>query len=416
MRFVLLRGPRNRNSIAVLHRVLRKAVQGGEDRPVQGGEDRADVTVEVAAEPPPDLTAADVLAYSFTTIDLDTVIAELKTVREQNPRPLLIAGGAHPSADPEGCLRLGFDVVFVGEAELTLPAFLAAWSQDPRRSALPAGGIVVPDAPYDLDAEPHADADTDEFPFLEISRGCPHACAFCQTPQLFGQRMRFRSPATAAAGVACAVARGHRRIRCLTTDAFSYGGGPPEKVARSLDALTGACRSAGADYLMLGSFPSEVRPERVAPELLEVLARRCANPTVVVGVQSGSDAVLAAMRRGHTVEHSARAVRFIQEAGLVPHVDLLFGFPGETPADRRASLSFADWVLSYPRGRLHLHVYLPLPGTPAWPAVPEALEPAFVSRLRDLMATGRVDGYWDHHIVQGRRILAQARSGLIARE
>ena len=408
MRFVLLRGPRNRNSVAVLCRVLRGPVRP--DRPALPG-----LTVEVAAAPPSDLGDADVLAFSFTTIDLDAVVAELATIRAFPARPLLIAGGAHPSADPEGCLKLGFDVVFVGEAERTLPAFLRAWSQDPQRPSLPAGRIIAPAEAYDLDSEPHADADTDEFPFLEISRGCPHACAFCQTPQLFGPRMRFRSPAVAAAGVACAVARGHRRIRCLTTDAFSYGGGPTVRVAQALDALTGACRDAGADYLMLGSFPSEVRPERVAPELLEVLARRCANPTVVVGVQSGSDAVLAAMRRGHTVEHSARAVKFIQEAGLVPHVDLLFGFPGETPADRRASLDFADWVLASPRGRLHLHVYLPLPGTPAWPAAPEELEPAFVSKLRDLRTTGRVDGYWDHHIVQGRRILAQAKAGLIAR-
>ncbi len=275
MRFVLLRGPRNRNSVAVLHRVLRKPVQADRafqpdravqtdrafqadravqtDRAVQADRafqtDRAalpGVEVEVAAAPPPDLTAADILAYSFTSIDLDAVIADLAPLLAFPARPLLIAGGAHPSADPEGCLRLGFDVVFVGEAELTLPAFVAAWSRDPRRSSLPVERIIRPAEAYDLDSEPHADADTAEFPFLEISRGCPHACAFCQTPQMFGARMRFRSPEKAAAGVACAVARGHRRIRCLTTDAFSYGGGPTARVAQALDDLTGACRNAGA--------------------------------------------------------------------------------------------------------------------------------------------------------------------------
>ncbi len=406
-RIVLLRGPRNRNSLAVLHRALRRAADRGE---IPGG-----LEVVLVDAPPPDLDDGDLVGFSFTTVDLDDVAARLATLRALPRRPLLIAGGAHPSADPEGCLALGFDAVFVGEAEATLPAFVARWAADPGRRGPDTAGIFTPDAPFDLDAEPHADADSPEFPFLEISRGCPHACAFCAVPALFGRRMRFRSPEVAAAGVAHAVARGHRRIRCLTTDAFSYGGGPPEKVAAALDRLGAMCVAAGASYLMLGSFPSEVRPERVTTALLEVVSRHGANPTVVVGVQSGSDAVLGTMRRGHTVEDAARAVTRIHDAGLSPHVDLLFGFPGETAADRLATLEFSDWVLSLPRGRLHLHVYLPLPGTPAWPAPPEALEPAVVARLRALVATGRADGYWDHHVVQGRRILAQAKAGLIRR-
>lgn len=400
MKVALLRSPRNRNSIAVLHRVLRRSSLPG-------------VCVEIVNAVPQDLGANDILAWSFTTIDLDTVASELQGLAGWSNRPLMVAGGAHPSADPEGSLALGFDAVFVGEAELTFPEFVAAWHDNPQRPLRDGERLIRPAQAYDLDQDPHADEDTTEFPFLEISRGCPYACAFCQVPTTFGRKMRFRGPATSAAGVACAVARGHRRIRCLTSDAFAYGGGPPAKVAASLEALVTACRGQGADYLMLGSFPSEVRPDRVETELLEVLRRHCANPTVVVGVQTGSDTVLRAMRRGHTVEESVRAVNLIGEAELVPHVDLLFGFPGETSADRLATLKLADWVLSLPRSRLHLHVYLPLPGTPAWPAEPEPLEPQIIAALRRLVATRRVDGYWDQQIAQGRRILAQRKSNLI---
>jgi B12-binding domain/radical SAM domain protein len=347
-------------------------------------------------------------------MDLDAMAEALRPILRQSGRPLLIAGGSHSTADPLGTLALGFDAVFVGEAELTLPGFLCEYAEEPCRDRVGRSPIVRPTEPYDLDSEAHADEATTEFPFLEISRGCPYSCAFCQVPMAFGRRMRFRGPSTSAAGVAHAVARGHRRIRCLTSDAFAYGGKGPEKVAQALEKLVTACRGAGADYLMLGSFPSEVRPDRVTPELLAVLSRHCANPTVVVGVQSGSDVVLSSMARGHTVDQSARAVCQIREAGLVPHVDLLFGFPGETPADRRATLDLADWVLSLTQSRLHLHYYLPLPGTPAWPCEPELPEPATIAHLRRLAAGGRVDGYWDQQIAQGKRILAQRRSGLIS--
>ncbi|MCU0661249.1 MAG: TIGR04013 family B12-binding domain/radical SAM domain-containing protein [Myxococcota bacterium] len=399
MKMVFLKSPRNRNSIAVLERVLRSSGLRISTR--------AETTV------PTDLDERDIFAFSFTTTDLDAVVEVLRPILLGPRRPLLLAGGAHATADPDGTLSLGFDAVFVGEAEHTLPQFLRAWTDDPSRKRVQEDPIVRPGEPYDLNSETHADESTAQFPFLEISRGCPYACAFCQVPMAFGRRMRFRGPAMSAAGVAHAVARGHRRIRCLTSDAFAYGGGGPAQVAASLESLALACREAGADYLMLGNFPSEVRPDRVCPELLGVLVRHCANPTVVVGVQSGSDAVLCAMRRGHTVQESVSAVSLIREAGLMPHVDLLLGFPGETSADRRATLELALWVLSLPSSRLHLHVYLPLPGTPAWPAEPEALEPQVIARLRQLVATGRVDGYWDQQIAQGKRILAQRRSGLI---
>jgi B12-binding domain/radical SAM domain protein len=402
-RFVFCRTEQNRNSVAVVRAALGPLESEGL------------LSTEVAAEPPGDLDPEDVLAYSFTTVDLDAVAEAIAPVVASERRPLLVAGGSHPSADPEGVVALGFDAVFVGEAERTLPALAAAWCDGPDRARVARDPIVAdPGTPFDIDGAPHATMATEEFPFVEIARGCPHGCAFCQVPSLHGRRQRFRSPGTAAGGVTHAVARGHRRFRFLAPDAFSYRGGGASSPADAITALVGACRAAGATTVTLGSFPSEVRPDHVRADLLEVVSRECTNRTIVLGAQSGSDAVLRSMRRGHTVEDARRAILLIGEADLVPHVDLMFGFPGETRADRLLTLELGREVLARPRGRVHLHAYLPLCGSPAWPAPPEPIEPEIAGALRALERTGRADGYWERQIAQGRRVMAQARAGLIS--
>ena len=339
------------------------------------------------------------IAYSFSTPELAGVIGEVESLKKRAEGALLAAGGPHPSADPQGALQAGFDFVFVGEAENTFPEFVrAAAGGDPGPPVRRAG------APIDLDDTLHVAPEYGLFPFAEISRGCNHACAFCQVSHLFPGPMRHRRPETIARGVKMAIEAGFKRIRYLTPDAFAYSDVP---------ALLEAVEQAGASQQMLGSFPSEVRPDRVETGLLGLVKERCLNRTLVLGAQSGSDRVLKLMRRGHTVEQARSAVIKTAEAGLTPHVDILFCFPGERPGERRDTLELAAWCLERTNARLHSHVYLPLPGTSAWPAPPEPLEPPIVRALRKMESSGRLDGDWETQAACGREILKWREEGKI---
>ncbi|MFH1810392.1 MAG: TIGR04013 family B12-binding domain/radical SAM domain-containing protein [Pseudomonadota bacterium] len=393
---VFRRSGRNHNALAALAAALESS----------GGLGDLTVSVVDSLDAVPDDLA--VLAYSFLTPDLERVrdeVVELRRLRGQGV--VLVAGGAHASADPGGTLALGFDAVFVGEGERSFPAFI----QRMLESGEVVRGRIDPGPPIDLDDFDWDDARRGNFPFAEITRGCPHGCAFCQVPVLFGRRMRHRSPAAIARGVARSAGAGHRRFRYLSSDAFAYRGAARD-VEKSLTALLDASEAAGARQQLLGNFPAEVRPDRVTPELLALVRARCFNRTLVIGAQSGSDRVLELMHRGHDVETSRLAIALTVEAGLVPHVDILLCFPGEDASEQGATLDLADWCIAV-GARVHAHSYIPLPGTPSWPAPPEALTPSTRSRLKGLEQRGALDGYWEQHIGMARKILLWRRRGWI---
>ncbi len=334
--------------------------------------------------------------YSLMTADLEWVGAEVAAVQKRHPEAVLVAGGPHPTADPAGTLGLGFHHAFVGEAERTLGPFMAAGAEGESVIRDPEGG------PEDLDAYPSF-GEGRHGP-VELTRGCRWACGFCAVG---GRPVRHRSPeAVLAAGRALAAA-GRRTIAFITPDALSYRGG-----LLALDELLGRLGALGLAPV-LGAFPSEVRPERVTPEAAALVRRRCHNRTLVIGAQSGSDRVLRYLGRGHRVEDAVTAARVTREAGLLPHVDVIFGLPGETPEDQGATLDLAHRLRREARARLHAHYFHPLPGTPLWGAAPTPLDEGVRRGLLALRAAGAEDGHWQAQEGWAGRVLAWVQDGVI---
>jgi B12-binding domain/radical SAM domain protein len=335
-----------------------------------------------------------IIAFSFMTPKLLQIQKEIQSLRAAlDNRWVFIAGGSHPSADPVGTLRLGFDFVFVGEAEKTFPDFLRRFLA----GKLPASAILegerdssrfVHYPPYFLQQN--------FFAPLEITRGCPYNCAYCQTPRIFGHKLRHRTASNAAQHLRQSLAHGYRQHRFLSPNAFSYGAvgiQPPD--ATSLEELFTACRAAGSGGLHFGCYPSEVRPEWVKPDVLQLVKKYCRNRTLVLGAQSGSDEILERVRRGHTVGQARQAVRFIREAGFKPHVDFVFGFPGEKEEDRKLSLRLIEEMILNWGANIHAHTFLPLPGTPLFSQTPSRLDADTKNALKHWEQKKRLDGWWD---------------------
>jgi B12-binding domain/radical SAM domain protein len=329
-------------------------------------------TLRPVRSPEPDVTC-----YSLNSLNEPSFREEIR-----NAPCTTIVGGPHATACAGEVARYA-DYVVVGEGEFTLPRLLARLEEGKEG---PVPGVVTRDGGLPADHAVLLDA----FPpftvmkgYIEISRGCPFGCAFCQTPRIFGSSMRHRSVDAIAAH-----ARRYRDVRLVSPNALAYGsdGRRPrlDRVERLLSALEG--------NIYFGTFPNEVRPEFVTDEALELISRYCANTRIAFGIQSGSDRVLGMIGRGHTVADGIRAVELCRDHGFTPVVDFILGFPFETDEDREATLDLIRWVAR--SGRIRLHAFLPLPGTPLAGTSPRPVGPAPDRLLGRLALEGKLTGSW----------------------
>jgi len=346
-----------------------------------------------------------IVAFSFYSPSFPESAARLSALKTAVPEGWLsIAGGVHATAETKQTLEAGFDLVCVGEGERPLLALLRADSVLPGFVSRTARGPKP--APVQLDEFAPFAVRHRQFGAIELTRGCIYACRFCQTPFMSKARFRHRSVENTRHWVQQMARAEIRDVRFISPTSMSYGSADESVNLDAVEALLAACREVMAPSMRLyfGTFPSEVRPEHVTPEALKVLKRYVNNDNLIIGGQSGSDAVLQKSNRGHDVEAIERAVRISVEGGFTPNVDFILGLPGESRAEVEQTLALMRRLTSL-GARVHGHTFMPLPGTPFRDMAPGDIDAPTKTELDRL----RVYGHWEQQIEIGRG-LAQRRS------
>ena len=368
------------------------------------------------------------VCMSSMTRSFPSRVDALNSLREKHGGAFLsIIGGPHASGDPRGALAAGFDYCCAGEGEevirdiyrrassgrslagvrglLGTDRDLSGWEvgMPGSEDSLPGsgGGAGRPKpagqrpAPVDLDCFDPLPRRI-RFPtYIEVGRGCRWDCTYCQTPRLFGRTERFRSPENVQEIAAHYAGLGMEDFRLLLPNAFAYmspGPGIPNR--KALDRLLKAVHSvAGGGKVYMGSFPSEVRPDYVTPEVANTVRKYVSNDNLVIGGQSGSSRVLNLVSRGHDVADIRRACEIAGRAGFRPSVDLMLGFPFEEPGDRTATFRLAE-ELGQEGIRINMHFLMPLAGTPLAGCRPRFLSEGERRELDRLAQQGIVKGSW----------------------
>ncbi|MGE3286720.1 MAG: tRNA (N6-isopentenyl adenosine(37)-C2)-methylthiotransferase MiaB [Pseudonocardia sp.] len=195
--------------------------------------------------------------------------------------------------------------------------------------------------------------------WVSISVGCNNTCTFCIVPSLRGTE-RDRRPGDVLAEVEALAAEGVLEVTLLGQNVNSYGvefgdRGAFAKLLRACGEVPGLER-----VRFTSPHPREFRSDVIAA--MAETPNVC--PQLHMPLQSGSDAVLRAMRRSY---RSGRFLEILDEVrAAIPDAaistDIIVGFPGETDADFDATL---EVVATARFAQAFTFQYSPRPGTPA---------------------------------------------------
>jgi threonylcarbamoyladenosine tRNA methylthiotransferase MtaB len=220
--------------------------------------------------------------------------------------------------------------------------------------------------------------------YLKIQDGCDLRCSYCIIPTVRGASRSL--PLDAVVARARALQDGGTREVVLTGVNSGDWGRDLSPAARLHDLLARLLEDVPALRVRLNSL----EPRTVTPQIVRLMAEsggRLARH-LQVPLQSGSDGVLARMRRNYRTADYARVVGGLAErvadAGL--GADVIAGFPGENDAEFEETFRFLE---RSPLAYLHVFPYSARPGTPAAlasPVVP-AVQKERVRRLRALGAS-----------------------------
>jgi tRNA-2-methylthio-N6-dimethylallyladenosine synthase len=250
-----------------------------------------------------------------------------------------------------------------------------------------AGGVLDTDFPSEakFDHLPETAAPQGVSAFLTIQEGCDKFCTFCVVPYTRGAE--FSRPAKQVVDEARRlVENGAREITLLGQNVNAYHGAAPGggewglgRLIAAVAALPGLLR-----VRYTTSHPRDVDDELVAAHRqVEALM-----PFLHLPVQSGSDRVLAAMNRRHSVDDYRRTLDRLRAArpDIAFSSDFIVGYPGETEPDFRATLAL---VREVGFAQAYSFNYSPRPGTPAAALpdqVPQEIKFERLARLQELIA------------------------------
>lgn len=202
--------------------------------------------------------------------------------------------------------------------------------------------------------------------FLPIIEGCNKFCTYCIVPFSRG-REKSLPPANLVQQVAELKRKGFKEIHLIGQNVNSYRPGSEEGLegfrgATPFSRLLRAVAATGMDRIKFTtSFPRDFHPDIV--DAIDENENLC--NWVHLPFQSGSNRILKAMRRGHTIESYLEKIDKIKASprNIALTTDIIVGFPGESPED------FADTkkVVEYCRfDSAYIFKYSPRPGTPAF--------------------------------------------------
>ncbi len=316
----------------------------------------------------------EVLVFSIMTYEANKAAEIVKEIKNAGIDSLVVAGGAHPSADPHYLLKNGFDICARGEGELIFREVLGALRSRDFNSiagiSFHSAGRIIDNPSRErienLDLLPWAvrdetfirQCDFGLYPprsrqegvaSLEYSRGCAFRCLFCDSPEMWGQKITYRSARNVLREIKN-LKQEHGVNTIFFTDLNFTANKRKvlelcEELLKEKPEIYWRCQSnviTGGDKEMLSQM------------------RKAGCGAIYWGLESVAPRTLQEIKKSHDTEIMENTLRMSASFGIVNHGFYIIGFPWET----KDSILVACNILPLMKiHRLRVTIATPLPNS-----------------------------------------------------
>jgi tRNA-2-methylthio-N6-dimethylallyladenosine synthase len=333
-----------------------------------------------------------------------------RELKKRNPNLIIGVGGCVASQEGESIVKRApfVDLVFGPQTLHRLPEML----EETRRTGRPVVDISFPEIEkFDNLPSPKADGTA---AYVSVMEGCSKYCSFCVVPYTRGEEVS-RPFDDVLAEIAGLEEQGVKEVTLLGQNVNAYRGQKHDGTMADLAMLI--------EYIAVMDGIERIRFTTSHPlEFTERLIDTFATVTKLANylhlpVQSGSDRILAAMKRNHTVLEYKAKIRKLREVrpGISLSTDIIIGFPGETERDFHATMQLIEDVKF---DQAFSFIYSRRPGTPAAAFADDVPHEVKVFRLETLQSRIHDIGqaYMQKLIGTSQRVLVERPSTKNPRE
>lgn len=289
-------------------------------------------------------------------------------------RKTVIIGGPHPTVMPgETLVGTGADYVVAGEGEEAMHELALRLKNNASAASVP--GVMSRERLSIIKRPPISDLDSLPFPYLKMdptkymkargsgrrapaasiisTRGCAYECAFCAVPEVWGRRVRYRSPRNVVDEIEYLVnTYGVREVHF-----------EDDSLTSRTSHIEGICELILERKLKIDwAVPNGIRPDAVNRKMLGLM-KKSGCYLVSFGVESANDTILERIKRGADLATITYAIHEAHNAGLMTRGFFTFGLPGETERSIENSVNYAEVV---PLDSAEFGLFEVIPGSGIW--------------------------------------------------
>jgi anaerobic magnesium-protoporphyrin IX monomethyl ester cyclase len=343
-----------------------------------------------------------IVGITCSSVSYRGCIETARVVKELSPSCKVVVGGPHPSYLPESMLQhQEIDYVVIGEGERAIAELainITKTEDDSAISAIP--GIAFRHEGKIIRNEPKFISNLDQIPYparhllpmhlydrmveylsarpadlMNVVRGCPYSCTYCEIQKLWGQACRSFSPRRVVEEI------DHLINKYGSKGIYFIGDNFTVRKKQTVEI----CKLIKEQKLDI-EWACDTRVDLVSRELLKEM-KDAGCRTIWFGVESGSPRILEKIKKGITLQQAVHAFELCKEEGIQTACSIMLGIPGETGNDMKATFKFVkkldpDWC--------RFNVFIAVPGSSLYE---EVLQMGLYDRVEDFVAYVKTEDF-----------------------